>query len=106
MTYALLSLAFLVGALAVFAVAARLRGWDRIRPLLVPGLLAAIVLFVLTAVFDNVMIGLGIMTYADEAISGLRLGLAPLEDFAYPLAAVILLPSLWLLLDREEPDER
>jgi hypothetical protein len=52
------------------------------------------------------MIGLGIMEYSDEATSGLRLGLAPLEDFAYPLAAVILLPSLWLLLDREEPDER
>jgi len=106
MTYALLSLAFLLGALAVLAVAARLRGRDRIRPLLVPGLLAAGVLFVLTAVFDNVMIGVGIMAYSDEAISGLRIGLAPLEDFAYPLAAVILLPSLWLLLDREEPDER
>lgn len=105
MTYAILSLVFLLGALGVLAAAAILRGPRRIRPLLLPGLLAAVVLIVLTAVFDNVMIGLGIMQYAEDAISGLRIGLAPLEDFAYPLAAVILLPSVWLLLDRDEPPE-
>ena len=27
-----------------------------------------------------------------------QVGLAPLEDFAYPLAGVLLLPGLWLLL--------
>jgi hypothetical protein len=27
-------------------------------------------------------------------------GLAPLEDFSYPVAAVLLLPGLWILLDR------
>ena len=106
MTYAVLSLTFLLVALAVLAAATLVRGRDRIRPLLLPGLFAGVVLFVLTAVFDNVMIGLGIMQYSNEAISGLRVGLAPLEDFAYPLAAVILLPSLWVLLDRGAADER
>jgi lycopene cyclase domain-containing protein len=106
MTYALLSLAFLLGALGVLAAAVALRGGHRIRPLLVPCLLAALALFVLTAVFDNVMIAVGIMQYSSDAISGLWIGLAPLEDFAYPLAAVILLPSLWVLLDRGAADER
>lgn len=106
MTYLVLSLAFLAAAAAVFASAVVLRGRDRIRPLLVPMLLAAAALLVLTAVFDNVMIALGIMEYADAAISGARIGLAPIEDFAYPLAAVLLLPSLWVLMDRGAPDER
>lgn len=64
------------------------------------GALAAstVLLVVLTAVFDNVMIASGIMTYTDRNISGVRIGLAPLEDFAYPVAGVLLLPGLWLLL--------
>lgn len=64
------------------------------------GALAAstVLLVVLTAVFDNVMIASGIMTYTDRNISGVRIGLAPLEDFAYPVAGVLLLPTMWLLL--------
>ena len=110
MTYAMLSLAFLLVALVVFVAATLAPGRDRFRPLLLPGLLAGLALLVLTAVFDNLMIALGIMQYSDDAISGLRVGLAPLEDFAYPLAAVILLPSLWVLFEapsrRGDPDER
>lgn len=59
---------------------------------------STVLLFVLTAVFDNLMIAAGIMTYTDQNISGVQVGLAPLEDFAYPLAGVLLLPGLWLLL--------
>ena len=59
---------------------------------------ATLLLFVLTAIFDNLMIAAGIMTYTDQNISGVQVGLAPLEDFAYPLAGVLLLPGLWLLL--------
>ena len=44
------------------------------------------------------MIAVGLFTYADEHIIGLRIGLAPLEDFAYTLAALILLPALWAFL--------
>ena len=42
--------------------------------------------------------------YDDERISGVRIGLAPLEDFAYPLAAAILLPALWVALRRRRDD--
>lgn len=59
---------------------------------------STVLLFLLTAVFDNLMIAAGIMTYTDQNISGVQVGLAPLEDFAYPLAGVLLLPGLWLLL--------
>ncbi|GAA2225811.1 lycopene cyclase domain-containing protein [Herbiconiux moechotypicola] len=59
------------------------------------------VLLVLTAVFDNVMIAIGLVGYDDGLISGAFVGIAPLEDFAYALAAVFLLPSLWLLLGGE-----
>jgi lycopene cyclase domain-containing protein len=56
------------------------------------------VLLVMTAVFDNVMIGVGLVGYEPSLISGAFIGIAPLEDFAYAIAVAILLPSLWMLL--------
>lgn len=56
------------------------------------------VLIGLTAIFDNVMIAVGLVGYSPSRISGAFVGIAPLEDFAYAVAAVILLPSLWMLL--------
>lgn len=99
MTYLLLCAGFVAVAAAV-ALLARHRGG--------PGhgravLLTAVVLLVLTAVFDNVMIAVGLFDYADAEISGLRIGRAPIEDFAYPLAGVLLLTAVWNLLDRGEP---
>jgi lycopene cyclase domain-containing protein len=64
--------------------------------------LAAVPLLLLTAIFDNLMIALGLFGYNREHISGAFIGLAPLEDFAYTIAVVVLLPSLWHLLDRRE----
>jgi len=61
------------------------------------GLVLGVVL-VMTAVFDNVMIGVGLVGYDESKISGALIGIAPLEDFAYAIAAVVLLPSLWTLL--------
>lgn len=55
-------------------------------------------LFILTAIFDNVMIGLDLFYYNPAQISGVRIGLAPIEDFAYPLVCALLLPALWLFL--------
>lgn len=58
------------------------------------------VLLVMTAVFDNIMIGVGLVGYDAESISGAFIGIAPLEDFAYAIAAVLLLPAAWSLLGR------
>ena len=68
-------------------------------------LLAGAVLLLMTAVFDNVMIGIGLVDYNPDLISGAFIGIAPLEDFAYAIAAAVLLPSLWALLpSRKERD--
>ncbi|MDK1326885.1 lycopene cyclase domain-containing protein [Arthrobacter sp. zg-Y1143] len=64
----------------------------------------AAVLLALTAVFDNMMIRVGLFWYNNERISGAFAGAAPLEDFAYPLAAVLLLPALWILLPGRAPE--
>jgi small toxic polypeptide LdrA/B/C/D len=98
MTYAWLSLAFLAAAAVVGVVAVAAAPRRSILPLVAGAMvLCAVVLGVLTAVFDNVMIAVGLMQYSARHIAGLHVGAAPLEDFAYPLAAVILLPSLWAI---------
>ena len=58
------------------------------------------VLLAMTAVFDNIMIGVGLVGYDPSRISGVFIGIAPVEDFAYAVAAVLLLPALWVLLGR------
>ncbi|WEK14671.1 MAG: lycopene cyclase domain-containing protein [Candidatus Microbacterium phytovorans] len=62
--------------------------------------IAAAVLLILTAVFDNVMIAAGLFTYPEHLISGVRIGLAPIEDFSYPLCAAFLVPAVRTLLER------
>jgi lycopene cyclase domain-containing protein len=63
---------------------------------------AAAVLLVLTAVFDNVMIAVGLVVYPEDMLSGLRIGVAPLEDFSYPLCAAFLVPAVYTLLERRK----
>ncbi len=98
MTYWMLNVAFL-GIVAVVALAAiisrRAPRWRAVG-------LAAIPLLILTAVFDNVLVGTGIVGYDPALISGARVGVAPLEDFAYAIAALVLLPSVWSLLTPRE----
>ncbi len=94
MTYWALNAIFLaaVAAVAVAAVVSRRAPrWASV------GLVLGVVLL-MTAVFDNVMIGVGLVGYSPEKISGAFIGIAPLEDFAYAIAAVVLLPSLWTLI--------
>ncbi|TPW76848.1 lycopene cyclase domain-containing protein [Schumannella sp. 10F1B-5-1] len=94
MTYWALNAVFL-GAIAVVAVAGLL---TRRAPRWRAVALTLIVLLVMTAIFDNVMIGVGLVGYDPSRISGAFIGIAPLEDFAYAIAAVVLLPVLWHLL--------
>lgn len=98
MTYLLLSVGFL-------AVAALLDLWLQRRGgrVSLPAVgIAAAALVVLTAVFDNLMIAADLFSYEEGLISGLKVGLAPIEDFAYPLATVVALPALWVVLTRRE----
>lgn len=95
MSYLLLDAVFLLAAGAVAALALGQRRVGRQRMAAAGTALAA--LLVLTAVFDSVMIAVGLVAYDPGRLAGLWVGLAPIEDFAYPIAAAILLPSLWAL---------
>lgn len=100
MTYWALNAVFLA-VVAVVAVSATIaRRSPRWRAVAI----TAAAVLVMTAAFDNVMIAVDLFGYNPDRISGAFLGLAPLEDFAYAIAAVILLPSLWHLLPPRQPD--
>ena len=94
MTFSLINAVFVALAAAVLALARRRRGRPRAAPLLA----AVAVLVVLTAVFDNVMIAADLFAYGSDRRLGVLIGRAPVEDFAYPLGGVLLLPALWHLL--------
>lgn len=70
------------------------------RPVLLPALIALVALVALTVVFDNVIVGTGIVAYDDARILGARIGVAPIEDFSYAIVAALALPALWTLLAR------
>jgi lycopene cyclase domain-containing protein len=91
MTYWLLNVVFLIPVVILGVLAMRRLRWAAV------GLTAAVVLL-MTAVFDNIMISIGLVDYAPALISGMFIGVAPLEDFAYAVAAIVGLPSLWALL--------
>ncbi|WP_083504732.1 lycopene cyclase domain-containing protein [Nesterenkonia jeotgali] len=97
MAYLWLSLAFMVPAVFAAVLLRREIHWGAVG-------LTTLVLLSLTAVFDNVIIGLDIVRYGHEQLMGLYLGLAPLEDFSYSLAAVLGLPALWHLMRRRKLD--
>lgn len=116
MTYWAINAVFL-GLVAVTAGAALLLRWVHARaartssapgslgPVVRAAGLATAVLLVMTAVFDNVMIGVGLVGYDESRISGAFVGIAPLEDFAYAVAALVLLPSVWTLLGSRRETE-
>ena len=89
--------------LAVVAVVAILAIAIRRPPRWSAVLLTAGILLVMTAIFDNIMISIGLVGYDRHLISGVFIGRAPLEDFAYTVAAVVLLPTLWMLLSPRRP---
>lgn len=101
MTYALLNTIFLGLSLwftvIAYAVSAR-RGsvlGTRLFKILA---ITLVVMMVTTAIFDNVIIGVGLVAYDPALLLGSYVGIAPLEDFAYTLAGVMILPALWVLL--------
>lgn len=90
MSYPLLTIVVL-GIFAVYAFL--MRRWLSLKPLT----FAALVMFTLTAIFDNVIIGTGIVAYDNALLLGIKILFAPIEDFAYTAVAVVLVPSLFNL---------
>lgn len=95
MTYAGLALVCL-GLAALVAVGSALvvrpgrRWW-------LASLLVGALLLVLTAVFDSLMIAADLFRYDTSALLGAKVLLMPVEDFAWPIASVLVLPALWEL---------
>ena len=100
MTYTLIVLPFVaVTAIVTLATLRRPRFGRRMAA----SAIAAVVLVVLTAVFDNAMIAAGLVVYPQEHLSGLAIGLAPIEDFSYSICAAFLVPAVYVLLTPKEP---
>jgi lycopene cyclase domain-containing protein len=99
MTYLLMSLPFVGVALVMFvlgAVHARRHGSSAIYLSAWAATTASLI--ILTVVFDNVMMAAGFFDYGVEHISGVRLGLIPIEDLMYPIAGALLLSGAWQML--------
>ncbi|MDR6201206.1 lycopene cyclase domain-containing protein [Microbacterium sp. SORGH_AS428] len=101
MTYPLIVAPFVLVTAVVTAISARRPGFARRMR---ASIVAAVVLFALTAVFDNVMIALDLFTYPAEHLSGIRIGLAPIEDFSYPLCAAFGVPAVLSLLSTRKTE--
>ncbi len=93
MRYALLLAPLLIAALiaAVVALRRRRRSWASLA-------IAAAILVALTIVFDSVMIAVDLFRYDEALLLGPRVGLAPVEDLAYAIIALLLVVALWRLL--------
>lgn len=52
--------------------------------------LTLFIVFVLTIVFDHVLVSLPIVTYSRNALSGLAIWNIPVEDFSYTIAIVFI----------------
>ncbi|WP_214468275.1 lycopene cyclase domain-containing protein [Microbacterium flavescens] len=100
MTYPLIVLPFAVATVAVVLATARR---PRFGTRMAASGLAAAALVVLTALFDNLMIAAGLFSYPPEHLSGLRIGLAPIEDFSYAVCAAFAVPAVLTLLTPKEP---
>jgi len=101
MTYALLILPF--ATLTMIVTLATVRRPRFGRRMAASGV-TAVVLVVLTAIFDNLMIAADLFTYPEEHLSGIRIGLAPIEDFSYSVCAAFLVPAVHTLLRRASPE--
>ena len=93
MTNALLNVSVLIVLGVVVApVLRRLRPW--------PLLAGALLLVLLTVVFDTLMIAADLYVFDPDRILGVYVWGAPVEDFGYALAASAVMPALWTWLGR------
>jgi lycopene cyclase domain-containing protein len=95
MTYLALNLTFMFIAFVILNLVSRKSPWRAIG-------FTMLWMLLVTLVFDNVIIGLEIVGYDKSKISGILLGLAPIEDFAYTVIAVLAVSIIWTKLTKEK----
>lgn len=88
MNYLFLNLGFMLMAFVVLNVFVRKTPWRQV-------LWTLLAMLGLTLIFDNVIIALDIVAYDPAKVSGIYLGLAPIEDFAYTVVAVLAVATIW-----------
>jgi lycopene cyclase domain-containing protein len=94
MTYGDMNLIFLVIAgIATWVIKSRFRCFTTPMVLLP--------MLILTAVFDNLIILAGIVDYDTTKLMGIYVGVVPVEDFAYTVVAVLLVPAIWKAVNKE-----
>jgi lycopene cyclase domain-containing protein len=94
MTYGDMNLIFLVIAgIATWVIKSRFRCFTTPMVLLP--------MLILTAVFDNLIILAGIVDYDTTKLMGIYVGVVPIEDFAYTVVAVLLVPAIWKAVNKE-----
>jgi len=95
MTYLALNVTFMLIAFVILNLVSRKSPWRAIG-------FTMLWMLLVTLVFDNVIIGLDIVGYDETKISGILLGLAPIEDFAYTVVAVLAVGIIWTKLTKEK----
>jgi lycopene cyclase domain-containing protein len=95
MNYLALNVVFMLIAFGVLNVFVRKSPWKLIGWTL-------LVMVLVTLIFDNVIVALGIVDYDATKISGLVLGLVPIEDFAYTVVSVLAVSAIWHKLTKEK----
>jgi len=95
MNYLALNVVFMLMAFVILNVINRKSPWRAISWTL-------LVMCLVTLIFDNVIVGLGIVDYDSSKISGLLLGLVPVEDFAYTVVSVLAVSSIWHMMTRKK----
>lgn len=86
-TYLLVNLVFIALVVAVF----RVRPQKPSKAVWV----SLAVLLMLTALFDSLIVGFGIVGYDTEKILGIYIGKAPIEDFFYAVMALLIVIVVW-----------
>lgn len=93
MTYSDLNLIFLiVTVVATWIIKSKFRCFT--TPIV------ALPMLVLTAVFDNLIILTGIVDYDQSKLLGVNVGVVPIEDFAYTIVAILLVPTIWKAVNK------
>jgi lycopene cyclase domain-containing protein len=97
MTYALIIIPFALLTLVVTLLSMTQPG---MKQRMLASTISAAILVALTAIFDNVIISAGLVAYPEGTSSGIRIGVAPIEDFSYAICAAYLVPAVYVLLPK------
>lgn len=92
-TYLLINIVFILGVILAFRI--------KIKKPSKKSLLLLAILLVMTAVFDSIIVGLDIVSYVPSNILGIYIGNAPIEDFFYAVLAVLLVPTVWNMMEKK-----